>query len=133
MGIILREINRQMKAAAREAERREREQERSRAAAIREFERARKADERAAAQLARATAAERKRLEKEAKAAHIAAMEAQAESMNAELADKYEQLDSLLNATLEVDDFWNSPDSVDTSWAMICTQGEVHVRQALHG
>lgn len=105
MASILREINRQMKAAAREAQRREREQERARAAAIREAERTRKAEERAAAQLARATAAERKRLEKEAKAAHVAAMIAQADNMNAELADKYEQLDNLLNATLDVDDF----------------------------
>ena len=105
MGSILREINRQMKASAREAERCEREQARARAAAFRDAERARKADERAAAQLARATAADRKRLEKEAQAAHVAAMEAQAETMNVELADKYEQLDSLLIATLDVDDY----------------------------
>lgn len=71
----------------------------------REAEKGRKADERAAAQLARATATERKRLEKEALKAHQASMEAEAERRNAELAVINDDLDSLLVATLDVDDY----------------------------
>jgi len=72
---------------------------------MRAAERARKAEERAAAQLARANATEKKRLEKEAKAAHIASKEAEVEEKNTELVEIYEEIDSLLAATLEVDDY----------------------------
>ncbi|MCZ7662876.1 MAG: hypothetical protein M5U22_08065 [Thermoleophilia bacterium] len=54
--------------------------------------------------MARATAAEEKRLAKEAREAHIAAMEAEAERRNLELSQQHGEIDSLLSATLEVDD-----------------------------
>ena len=60
-----------------------------------------KAEERAQA---RATEAERKVLAKQARDAHIAAMEAKVERQNLELAVIYEEIDSLLAATLDVDD-----------------------------
>jgi len=102
---ILAELQHQAKVAAREQARAEREEERARKAAIRETERARKAEERAAKQKSRADAAEKKRLEKEAREAHIASMEAQVEQKNLELAQAYEEIDTLLAATLDVDDY----------------------------
>jgi restriction system protein len=44
-------------------------------------------------------------LEKEAAAAHGEAMQAEVEQLNAELAAQYERIDSLLSATLNVDDY----------------------------
>ena len=102
---VLAEIQHQMKVAAREKERLAREQERARCAAIRSAEQARKADERAASQLARANAADQKRLAKEAREAHVAAMDAEVERRNCELFQLYDEIDSLLTATLEVDDY----------------------------
>jgi len=102
---MLAEINHQMKVAAREAEKRQRAREREEAAALRKLEQARKAEERAMAKAARAEAAELKRLQKEAKDAHVAAVMAEAEAMNAELEARREELEGLLAATLEVDDF----------------------------
>lgn len=102
---FLAELNRQMKIAAREEARRERENERARKAAIREAERARKAEARAAKQLDRAQQADQKRLEKEAREAHVAAKEAEVRQRNLELKQQDDDLDSLLNATLDVDDY----------------------------
>jgi len=99
------EIQHQAKIAARERARDERAAERAYKAAMRKAEQARKAAERAAAQLARATEAERKRLAKEAREAHIASMEADVERQNIELMELYDELDSLLAATLDIDDF----------------------------
>jgi restriction system protein len=48
---------------------------------------------------------ERKRLEKDAKAAHSASKETEVERLNAELAETYDEIDSLLAATLQVDDY----------------------------
>jgi len=98
------ELQHQAEVAAREQARRQREAERQQAAAIRAAEQARKASERATAQAARATAAEQKRLEKEARDAHIAAMEAEVLRLNGELSQTYEEIDTLLAATLTVDD-----------------------------
>ncbi len=72
------ELQYQSRLAAREHERAQREAARNHAAAVREAERAKSAALRAKAQLSRAAEAERKRLEKEAREAHIAAMEAEA-------------------------------------------------------
>jgi restriction system protein len=93
------------RVAARDAARAERESERAYNAAVRRVEQARKADERAAAQLARATEAERKRLAKESQEAHVESMEAEAERLNLDLERQYEEIDSLLIATLSVDDY----------------------------
>ena len=99
------ELQHQAQIAERERARASREAERAHRAAIREAERAQKAAERAIAQQARAAAAEEKRLEKEARAAHIALMEARVGVLNSELANTYEEIDSLLTATLAVDDY----------------------------
>jgi len=99
------ELQHQAKVAAQEQTRAEKEAERAYKAAILEDEKARKADERAAAQLVRAEAADQKRLAKEARAAHVAAMEAKVARKNLELTQMYEQIDSLLAATLDVDDY----------------------------
>lgn len=102
---FLAEVQHQLKVAAQEQARAAREAERKRKAAIAEAERARKADERAAQQLARANAAEQKRLAKEAREAHAGAMEAEVERRNLELSQTYDAVDSLLAATLGVDDY----------------------------
>jgi restriction system protein len=102
---FLAEIQRQVRASQREAERNQKAAARDHQAAIRKAERARKAEERAAAQAERATEAERKRLERDAKAAHVAAKKAEVEELNAALADLYDEIDGLLAATLDVDDY----------------------------
>lgn len=102
---FLAELQHQMQVSAREQERRARDAERARAAAYRAQEQAQKAERSLAAQLERADAAEQKRLLKEAAEAHYAAMEAEVGRRNLELAQQYDEIDSLLSATLEVDDY----------------------------
>ncbi len=101
----LAELQHQLKLEARELERQTQQQQKAHERAIRDAEKARKAEERAAAQLSRANAAEQKRLAKVAREAHIVAMEAEAERRNTELLKSYEEIDSILEATLDVDDF----------------------------
>jgi restriction system protein len=101
---FLAEMQHQKQVAAREAERRQRAAIREHEAAVRRNEQARKAEERAQASADRASDAERKRLEKEAKAAHLAAMQAEVEERNAALAAQYDEVDGLLQWTLGVDD-----------------------------
>ena len=102
---FIAEMQHQARVMAREQEKTQREAERRRKAAVRAAEQERKAAERAEKQLARAQAAEKKRLEKEAKEAHVAAMEADVGRLNLELELSYEEIDSLLDATLGVDDY----------------------------
>lgn len=78
---------------------------REHAAAVRRAEQAQRQAERARAQANRAASADQKRAEQEAKRLHIESMEAEVASMNAELASNYDQIDTILSATLEVDDF----------------------------
>lgn len=99
------ELERQSRLAAQQRERAERAAVREHTAAARRAEQAQRAAERAQAQAVRATEAERKRLEKEAREAHIAAMEAKAAELNAVLTEICDDIDSLLEATLEVDDY----------------------------
>jgi restriction system protein len=99
------ELQHQASVAARDAQRAQAAQVRQHQAAIREADRARSAAERAAAKAQHATESERKRLEKEAREAHIAAMQAQVEERNAALEEVYEEIDSLLTATLDKDDY----------------------------
>ena len=99
------ELQHQAKVAAREQAKAQREEERRHKDAVRATEQAQKVAERAAKQLARARAAEHKRLEKEAKEAHVAAMDADVERLNLELELVYEEIDSLLAATLSIDDY----------------------------
>ena len=94
---------------AQQAEKRQRQQQaaavRAHNAAVRESERAAKAAERARLAARRATEAERKAAEKEAKRLHVEAREAEVEALNTELVSTYEEIDRLLAATLEVDDY----------------------------
>jgi restriction system protein len=72
---------------------------------VRRLEQARRAEARAQAELARADAANRKRREREAQEAHVEAMLADVEERNQQLAEIYEDIDTLLEATLSRDDF----------------------------
>ena len=99
------ELERQARVAARDRERAQVAAVRQHNAAVRHAEQAQRAAERAQAQFARASEAERKRLEKEARAAHIAAREAEVAERNLALAQVYDEIDSLLSATLGVDDY----------------------------
>ncbi len=102
---FLAEFNHQLQMAARERERCSQQAARERAAILRSLAQAEKEEERLAAQLARANAADQKRLAKEAREAHIAAMEAEVQKRNVELSQLYNEIDSLLAATLDVDDY----------------------------
>lgn len=99
------ELQHQARVAAREQEQRERQATREHAALVRRLEQARKEEERTKVQLAKSTEVERKRLEKEAKEAHLEAMQVQVEEQNAELAEIYDDIDSLLASTLSRDDY----------------------------
>lgn len=94
---------------AQQAEKRRRQQEaaavRAYNAAVLEAGRSAKAAERARNAAMRASAAEQKAAEREAKRLHVEARQAEVEAMNSELAATYEEIDRLLEATLEVDDY----------------------------
>lgn len=99
------EVQHQLRVAAREQLRRERQAARDHAALVRRLEQAKKAETRAQAQLAKSAQTERKRLEKEAKEAHLEAMEAEVEERNGSLEEIYAEIDSLLASTLGRDDY----------------------------
>lgn len=101
---FLAEVQRAAAASAKEAERRQREAQRQYAAQVRAAEKAAAAEKRAAAAVSKAQETERKQLEKDRQAAHVAACQAEAESRNAQIEAVYDDIDSLLEATLEVDD-----------------------------
>jgi len=105
MASFLTELNRAAKIVAREQAQASREAERQQKAAVREAESTRKAFERAAKQVERAEIADRTRLEKGAQEAHVAAMMAEVDRRNLELNGVYEEIDSILAATLDVDDY----------------------------
>lgn len=98
-------VHRELKRSARESERRQKASQRAYAAAEREVESARKREIQAYAQAQKATAADQKRYEKEAKESHYSAMAAEVERLNLELLEIAEELDGILAATLDVDDF----------------------------
>lgn len=98
-------LQHQSRVAAREHERARQEAYRRHIASARQAEQTKKASERAQAQLVKATGSERKRLEKDAREAHVAAMEAEIFERNGKLEQIYEEIDSLLAATLKVDDY----------------------------
>jgi restriction system protein len=99
------ELQRQVRIAQREQERRQREATREHAALVRRREQAQKEEARTLAQLAKANAAERRRLEKEAREAHLAAKDAEVDERNQELSEKHSDIDTLLASTLARDDF----------------------------
>ncbi|MGV9824622.1 hypothetical protein [Gordonia sp. NPDC003429] len=73
--------------------------------AVREEQRAQRDYERAQQQFARASAAEKREAEKLAKERHRQRMIAKAEKQTRHFADIYEQIDGILAATIEVDDY----------------------------
>ena len=95
------ELQHQSQVAARQADQRQR----AAIAAAQRSQRAHAAAQRSLAASARASEADRKRLEREAHAAHVEAMQADVDDMNDELAARYSELDGLLTATLDVDDY----------------------------
>jgi restriction system protein len=101
------ELQHQLRVAARERERQQRESVRRHLAAVRQSEQAKRTWERAEAQLAKARESERKWLEKQAREAHLANMQAEVDQRNGKLEQIYEDIDSLLASTLGVDDYVN--------------------------
>jgi restriction system protein len=99
------ELQHQNQVAARQRAQAERAQARAYAAAVREAERAQRQAERAAAVAARASAAEQRAAEREAKRLHEEARAAEVDALNQQLAEIADELDSILSATLGVDDF----------------------------
>lgn len=95
------EIQHQNQVAARQAEQRQR----AAAAAQRRVVAAQRAEQLLIAASIKASEADRKRMEREVAAAHAASMLAQIEEQNAELTAIYEELDTLLQSTLSVDDY----------------------------
>jgi restriction system protein len=94
-----------MQHQAKLADQRQQAAMRQQAAGERRAEQAQKAAARAQQAAQRASEADRKRLEKAAEDARVTARVAEVDEMNADLREQYEVLDSLLKATLEVDDF----------------------------
>lgn len=99
------ELQHQQRLAQQREEQRQRAAVRAHNTAVREAQRSATEQQRFAAAAMRATSAERAAAEKAAKAAHIAAREAEAAEMNAQLAVAYDEIDGLLEATLDVDDW----------------------------
>lgn len=97
------ELHYQSRLAARGREREERGAFRNHLANVRLVEQATRAAERS--QLAKAADSDRKRLEKEAREAHLASMEAEVTERNGNLKRIYDEIDSLLASTLGVDDY----------------------------
>ena len=96
---------RAVKAAERESVRQAKASQRAYNAELKERERKAKARERQLKQAAVANAKERTAQEKAVKAAHIAAQTAEVEGLNAQISDVHDELEGLLAATLDVDDF----------------------------
>lgn len=99
------ELHHLSRVAASERARAERAAVRNHLAAVRIAEQTKMLAARAETELSKATDAERKRLEKEAREAHFAAMEAEVLERNGKLEQINEEIDSLLASTLGVDDF----------------------------
>ncbi|MER7072996.1 hypothetical protein [Terrabacter sp. NPDC000476] len=99
----------EMHHQAQQAEKRRRQQDaaaaRAHAAAVRAAETARRKAQNARAAAARASAAEQKAADRVAAQLYAEARVAEANSMNVELANVYGEIDGLLAATLQVDDF----------------------------
>ena len=102
---VLAELNRQVRLEAKRREQAQRQAMRTEPSARRLAEQAALRAERARAQASKAHAAEQKRAEREAKRLHIEAMGAEVAARNAALAATYEDIDGILAATLEVDDY----------------------------
>lgn len=104
------ELQRQGQIAERKRQQAANAAYRAQIAATRQAEQAQKQAERARSQAAKASVAEQKAAEREAQRLHEEAMQAEASARNAELANTYGEIDSMLAATLAVDDFVNLED-----------------------
>lgn len=104
------ELQHQNQLAAKQRAQAERAQARAYAAAVREAEHAQRQAERAAAAASRASTAQAKEAEREAKRLHGEARAAEVDALNSQLAEIASELDSILSATLDVDDFVNLDD-----------------------
>ena len=109
------ELQYQNQLAARQRAQAERAQARAYAAAVREAEQAQRRAERAAAAAARASAAQQKAAELEAKRLYEESRLAEVEALNTRLAETAEELESILSATLDVDDFVDLEDLRDSA------------------
>lgn len=94
-----------VKAAERERVRQNKAAIREYNAEIRERERATKAREVELRKTAVANERERKKYEKELQAAHVASQLAEVDSMNSQINDTFNELEGLLQSTIDVDDF----------------------------
>lgn len=99
------ELNHQAQLAEKKRAQQARANARAQATALRQYEQARKAADRSARTAASASEAQRKAAEKEAAALQVESRQAEAASMNADLAQTYGEIDTILAATLEVDDY----------------------------
>jgi len=99
------ELQHQNQLAAKSREQQASASARTQVAAQREAERARAQHARLVASLLKAWASEQKTAEREAKRLHEEAMVAEVMAMNAHLSNAYEEIDSILAATLAVDDY----------------------------
>lgn len=99
------EMHRQAQQQVRLQEQRRRAAAREHQAAVSRAAQAQRAAERAHVAAARASEADMKRAEREAAAAHVEAKQAEVEALNVALTERYEELDSILPAALEVDDY----------------------------
>ncbi len=102
---ILALLIHQAEVAARAQARAQREAVREHNASVRRAEQASRAAAIALAHLTRTSEADRRRLQKQSQEAHIAAMEAAVEERNLALAETNAEIESLLSATLNVDDY----------------------------
>lgn len=102
---VIAEINRQIKASQRRSEQAARERERAAAKAQREAEKAQRDAERAYNQARQSDIKAREAAYKAAEKALKEARIAEVGAMNATLAETYDAIDSLLDQTLDVDDW----------------------------
>lgn len=98
------EMAHQNQVAARKREQANKAAARQHATAVRQAETAQRQAEAARARAAKASAADQKRAEADAKRLHLEARAAEVESLNTQLAETYDELDTLLAWTLEFDD-----------------------------
>jgi restriction system protein len=98
-------LHRLAKQMTRESERQRKASQRAHALHLREAASARKSEQQSCARAQKASVAELKRLEKEARELHEAAIAAEVEYRNLNLAEMEEELQGILVATLGVDDF----------------------------
>lgn len=101
----LSQINRSLKLATREIERSSRESQQRKTQALRQQEVAFRAEQAALKKAQRSSEIEKKSLEKEAKLAHVAYREAEVDALNLEIEEIAEDFSTLLESTLDVDDF----------------------------